>query len=430
MIEKFEFSLKFKNIHEQNSHKYTFPTGLHIIYGESNVGKSELIQLLTKTVQSCESELFVIENCNILNNKTVITQNPDMQIIGTTIEQELAFSFECHSNDSNEIQSKLKKIKNNLLFRADLNRHPNTLSGGEKELLNIATAISQSSKVLLIDDSLSFLSSAIKERIIRKIFSKYTEQSIILWFTSDDYDLKFGDTKWEMTHSTLIPFTLSRQIKFPKVILPPGKLSLFIDNLDFSYDNQQQIFNNFSISKTNFRCLGITGENGSGKSTLAALLSKLEKPNAGNIKLNCRTRDRINIGYLDQFPEKTLGILSPNDFIKLLIKNNKLAGSQIQNISATMKSMDIDWREVNNLHAMDLPWTTLRIILIVILTNCKYDLLILDEPTFGMGNHQKQILFSYFNRYLMNKHLILISHDSKFIDELCDSKITLENNGK
>jgi len=430
VIENFEFSLKFKNIRKQNFQKYSFPSGLHIIYGESDVGKSELIQLLASNVQSCESELFAIENCNILKNKIVIAQNPDFQIIGNTIEQELAFSLECHSNDSNEIQSKLKKIKNNLLLSGDLKRHPNTLSGGEKELLNIATAISQSPRVLLIDDSLSFLSSAVKERIVRKIFPKHTKQSIIMWFTSDDYDLKFGDTKWEMTNSKLKSLIPQPQIKFPKVILPPGKLSLFINELDFSYDNQRPIFSNFSISKTHFRCLGITGENGSGKSTLAALLSKLEKPNAGSIKLKCKSRKNINLGYLDQFPEKTLGILSPNDFIKLLIKNNKLAGSQIHDISTILKSLDIDWYKVNNLHAIDLPWTTLRVILIVILTKCKYDLLIFDEPTFGMGNRQKQILFSHFNKYLMNKHLILISHDSKFIDELCDSKITLENNGK
>ncbi|MEE8437136.1 MAG: hypothetical protein V3S22_02235 [Candidatus Neomarinimicrobiota bacterium] len=74
---------------------------------------------------------------------------------------------------------------------------------------------------------------------------------------------------------------------------------------------------------------------------------------------------------------------------------------------------------------MDLPWSTLRLALMIILSQCEYDLLILDEPTFGMGHAQKLILSRLFKEILLKKHLILISHDLDFINSHCDQVMTI-----
>jgi len=154
-------------------------------------------------------------------------------------------------------------------------------------------------------------------------------------------------------------------------------------------------------------------------------LLKLEIPVSGSINFNYSKSGNIKIGYLDQFPEKLLGIMTLQEFVRLLISNGKLDIMQLSEIVSILCTNNIAWDDIKDISALDLSWTTLRLSLIIILSNCNYDLLILDEPTFGMGSQQKLNLYSQFIRYLQEKHLILISHDHRFIDSICDSTIKL-----
>ena len=119
----FSFSLQFQNSTNQQCQDYKFSPGLHVIYGESGVGKSELINLLT-TVEYDNSTLFDIDRINNQKDVKVILQNPDLQIISNTIENELAFSLECNSNDTKVIRHQLDDAKNKLLFSINTDRHP------------------------------------------------------------------------------------------------------------------------------------------------------------------------------------------------------------------------------------------------------------------------------------------------------------------
>ncbi len=424
MTNPFSFSLQFKSSPNQQFQNHGFSSGLHVIYGESGVGKSDLINLLSNKGQY-KSAFFKIEKIIRQKDIKVILQNPDLQIISNTIENELAFSLECNSNNTNFIKQQLDEAKNKLLFRVNTDRHPVTLSGGEKELLNISTTFLFTNSIILIDDALSFLSDQLKRKVVEQFFTKHQIESVIIWFTSDESDLNYGNTKWKLTPSELSKIRLLHLTELPKANVKRGEINLEIDQLNFQYDIKNPIFNDFSEFVNNFRCLGIIGNNGCGKSTLALLLLKLEKPISGSIKLKCANIKNIEIGYLDQFPEKLLGIMTLEDFVNLLIINGKLDRSQLSEIDTKLRMNNIAWENIKDILALDLSWTTLRIVLIIILSNCNYDLLILDEPTFGMGSQQKLNLYSHFISYLEEKHLLLISHDHNYISSICDSIIKL-----
>jgi energy-coupling factor transport system ATP-binding protein len=415
----FSFILKYKSNNKTQS--LSFPYGINIIYGESNVGKSELIKCLTNAESN--SAIFDITDLSLIDNVQVIQQNPDLQIIGKKIYNELALNLEFRSNNSKKIQNELKEIINTLPYSVDLERHPFTLSGGEKEMLNISTTISLNPKVIFIDDALSFLNIEMKKIIVKQLSE--LNNTIILWFTSDYNDIKLGKTKWEMTSNEVSKIRKLAKFEFSLQKIKKGYFNLDISDLNFSYNKSNPIFNNYAITINNFRCLGIAGNNGTGKSTLASLLLKLEKPISGTIKLFSNEISNFEIGYLDQFPDKILGISTVSEFINKLIVNNKLHPTHLDKIKSDLIENNIDWEIIKEKTALELKWAQIRFILICILSNCNYDLLILDEPTFGLGNQQKLKLHSYFVRYLKKKHLILISHDKIFINSLCDSTIIL-----
>ena len=91
-----------------------------------------------------------------------------------------------------------------------------------------------------------------------------------------------------------------------------------------------------------------------------------------------------------------------------------------------LNSYQINWEMVKGQPGLDIPWSTLRMALIIILAHCEYEVLILDEPTFGLGWEQKLILSRFFQEILHQKHLILISHDSTFVYAHCDQIYDLD----
>ena len=85
-----------------------------------------------------------------------------------------------------------------------------------------------------------------------------------------------------------------------------------------------------------------------------------------------------------------------------------------------LESSQINWNIIKDLSTIYIPWSTLRFVLILILSHCNYDVLILDEPTFGMGIKQKVVLSKHLKEITISKYLILISHDISFINSHCD----------
>ena len=53
-------------------------------------------------------------------------------------------------------------------------------------------------------------------------------------------------------------------------------------------------------------------------------------------------------------------------------------------------------------------------------------ILILDEPTFGLGWEQKLKLRSFLRECMSQMHFIIVSHDIKFVRSICDEIIDLD----
>ena len=430
MTKEFSFDITFEKFNDKKRIDLNF--GLNVFYGESGSGKTELINSFFDN-NKFESKNFLITTKKIPKKKQLVFQNPENQIVSPNLLSEISFGLECLPYNK-DLQSNLEDLKALLPFIDNWSRHPNTLSGGEMEILNIVTAFSSPSEVIFIDDGLSYLSSSIKNDWVNWINEKYGDQKTILWFTSDHNDLKYGKTKWILSLSGLQKINKSEISTLYNHKHTTGSLSIKTDDLTFSFDDSNKsVIEKFNIELTNSRSLGIIGKNGSGKTTFIKLLTSEINPSNGKIDLKLFD-ESPNVAVLNQFPERMLGPNTLEQLLQKLIDNNKFEKNKVKSFIKKLNSHQVNWDKVKHKKAFDLSWSIVRIVLIVILTLSNFNLIVLDEPTFGLGFQQKINLSQILKSLLVNKHLILVSHDTNFVNNHCDqivdfdSKTILQNN--
>ena len=424
MTKSLSFSINYEKFGD--SKKIIIPNGFHVVYGESGSGKTQFIKSLAG-LKIANYHNFSIRNVNAPELVQIVFQNPETQILSHTLESELAFGLECQTTNSTILQNSLETLKSQLPFVDNWQRHPTSLSGGQMEMLNIVTALSTKPELLLIDDGLSYLNQNLKEYWINFINKEISSSCTVIWFTSDYNDLTFGDISWMLSLSdfskiSTLPFEdLSYNYNHPS-----GRLRLMIDNISFAYDDSDStVIKNWSCDINQARSIGLIGENGKGKTTLSQLITKILSLQSGSIDLSIDSKNP-SVAMLDQFPERMIGPESLENFISELISNEKLNPHLMKMCINKLKSSQINWDIIKNESAINIPWSTLRMAIIIILSYCNYDVLILDEPTFGMGIKQKLLLSKFLKEIIPNKYLILISHDVYFIESHCDHIYNLD----
>jgi energy-coupling factor transporter ATP-binding protein EcfA2 len=121
-----------------------------------------------------------------------------------------------------------------------------------------------------------------------------------------------------------------------------------------------------------------------------------------------------------------LGHNTLEQLLQKLIINNRFDDRLIKSFEKKLKSHQINWTKVKNKRSFDLSWSAVRIILVIMLSLSNFSLIVLDEPTFGLGFQQKIRLSQILKSMLVNKHLILVSHDTNFIQNHCDQIIDFD----
>jgi len=99
----------------------------------------------------------------------LVFSNPENQIIGTTVEEDIAFGLENLGIPASEIQTKVNKILKFINMEEHRKSPPHILSAGQKQLVAIAGVLVLEPKYLILDDVTSLLDSVNRNRIIEYI---------------------------------------------------------------------------------------------------------------------------------------------------------------------------------------------------------------------------------------------------------------------
>lgn len=417
--------IRFKKFSEEWK-KFTLSPGLHIIYGESGAGKSRLLDAIQGRKIPDHSNFEIDVNTDAINVYRIY-QNPDHQIIAATVSNEITFAGECKQLDPSELG---RILDHNLKFlpdHIDPMMNPGYLSGGEKELLNLVTALDFNPRVLLIDDGLSFLSKKNKLHCL-SMMRAWLERSrgVIVWVTSDQEDLSLGGSPMVLSLDSLSKYQPGSECRYDEIHVPEGRMDLDIRGLTFGYEGHRDMYTDLSMKIENIRSLGLLGENGSGKTTFAGLCFGDLSPVKGEIDFSIDGDSDRRIGYLDQFPEHLILLRTAEELLQELKDNQVFDGSMDRTFKKRLNRFGIQWENIASERGVDLSWVMLRIFLVVLLCHCHFSVLILDEPTFGLGWDQRVKLRSFIRECMSHMHFMIVSHDRAFIRSICDHVIDLD----
>ena len=118
----------------------------------------------------------------------MVFQNPDNQIVGTSVEEDVAFGPENLGVPSEEIRRRVDEALDYVGLREYSLRQPASLSGGQKQRLTIAGVIAMQPKILLLDESTSMLDPAARDSFLSLIHRLRNERSMTVIHITHDMD--------------------------------------------------------------------------------------------------------------------------------------------------------------------------------------------------------------------------------------------------
>src|SRR5579863_4305633 len=169
-----------------------------LLQGDSGSGKSTLLLALSgiipKLINGKLSGNILFHNQNITeladaNHIGYIGQNPHNQLICETVYQELAFGLENQGLESILIRQKIEQYSIKFKTTHLLHREARTLSGGEKQKINLLAILIMEPEVLLLDEPTAFLDPESAMEIIA-ILEEHSKQKTVIIIEHNIHYLK------------------------------------------------------------------------------------------------------------------------------------------------------------------------------------------------------------------------------------------------
>ena len=340
-------------------------------------------------------------------------------LVADTVRREIAFDLENQGLTDGQLNLEVDQIIQQGPFSKHVDQAPATLSGGEQQQLAVTAALQQPYKFLIGQHCFDFLSP----RNIRKMHDLLIAHGKrMLEVSYRNRGPGIDQPAWRLNGKRLISLPsvqLDVGVSDWSSTITPWRLVArevvkCFDGAAFTLRIPQLILNQV-------RCLGVTGDNGSGKSTLADCLAGLS-PYKGLLKLELPGVDIPQLGYLVQQTGTSTQGLNPGDIIQRFISQGRLNDDQAEYLKSILPELP-SYQPLAELDAR----IGYRLIIVAALLSGDYDLVILDEPTYGLPVQGVAEFLAQIAGDLKGKPLVIISHDRNFLTLFCDTIIHLDD---
>ena len=460
-----------------------------VVCGQSGSGKTTLLRMLKKEIAPHGEKQGAVyykgEDVEKLDDKIsaqkigFVFQKPDQQIVTDKVWHELAFGLESLCYDSEYIRLRVGEMANYFGITSLFRKKTTELSGGQKQLMNLASVMAMSPDVIILDEPTSqldpitandFITTLKKindelgltviiiEHRLQEVFpiadkvAVMEDGKVICYDTPRNVCEKLSNHPmsqgfpsavriWQKSGSKgECPLTVKEGRNFINLNFSERKLPLqntipntediiTLKDVFFRYEkggNDILSGTNLSIKKGEHFC--ILGGNGSGKTTTLKILAGLLKPYRGKViidnnKMTKKTTadfNRLGVAMLPQNPESVFLKSRVIDDYTELCKIKEIEKSAYEDkINSVAEKLGIN--DLLENHPYDLSGGEIQKCALGKVLISEPKILLLDEPTKGVDAYSKLSLSKILQEIKSEGvTIITVTHDVEFASIVAD----------
>lgn len=156
------------------------------VLGHNGSGKSTFAKHLNALVMPTEGTVWVDgmdtreeENTlKVRQTSGMVFQNPDNQIVGTLVDEEVGFGPENIGVPTEEIWERVEKSMKAVGMYAFRNQSPNKLSGGQKQRVAIAGIVAMKPKCIVLDEPTAMLDPLGRKDVLRVLHELNRQENV------------------------------------------------------------------------------------------------------------------------------------------------------------------------------------------------------------------------------------------------------------
>lgn len=452
-----------------------------VLCGASGCGKTTLLRHILKsqipvgvgegTMRYRGEPIEKMDDVKACTSIAYVGQDPENGIVTERVWQELAFGLESLGLPAGEIRSRTGEMAEYFGISRLFRKETAHLSGGQKQLLNLAAAMVMQPELLVLDEPTSQLDPIGAERFIDTLLKLHRDFGVTIFLCEQRLEqvLAYADKVLVMEQGSLqsckprecgkylydmqsavfpavpvanrvalqwqerkglsedrFPLTIreGRQWLGRKVemlsqdhLLHKSKerkrtdktaVVLEAKKVEFAYEKDKTILEDFELRLQPGMCYSILGGNGSGKSTALKLLAGIYELRKGS----CHAAGRVC--YLPQNAKAVFSELTVEEELFAFLCARNVDEEQAQEETEQMLTF-MELQKVRLQHPYDLSGGQAQRLAIAKALLCKPEVLLLDEPTKGLDASFKDKLGKRL-RTLCEQGLgvVLVSHDLEF----------------
>ncbi len=211
-----------------------------------------------------------------------------------------------------------------------------------------------------------------------------------------------------------------------------------LKNISKTFDNQKKIsvLKNLSFKFKKGKIYSLSGPSGSGKSTLLNLLSLIDRPSSGNIKIDNRNINHNEIETNDKIRSSNIGIVYQEknllpDFtafenvcLASLVANNNHKMAEQESLKIIQK---VGLKERIDHYPSELSGGEMQRIAISRAIVNKPRIILADEPTGSLDHENANQIFNLLFKLKNKDRVIIFATHNRFFANKADYKISLSN---
>ncbi len=203
------------------------------LLGANGSGKSTLAKLFNAILVPTSGSVQIdglktsdVANIYAIRSKVgIVFQNPDTQIVCDSVEDEIAFGLENLGLSISEMRKRLENCLAMTGLESLRNTNPNNLSGGQKQMVCIASVLAMQPKYLVLDEATSMLDPNGRKLVLNFVTRLHKELGLTIIMITHNLEecsnvdkvvlLQNGRVRFEGKVDTLLSSDLTSSLALP-----------------------------------------------------------------------------------------------------------------------------------------------------------------------------------------------------------------------